>query len=153
MTGDSARVGPDIGTIAATIATIAIDGQPPGATYYQLLSASSSAHLLPQMIRHGASGWPAPRQSDIPPAVIGHRGWISTGGLDPTHHHQTSATIGEGWTCRAQPIETIDIPPGASEGWPWHQTSDQHHLHLANSVGPHMARESTDPRSGAVLKV
>ena len=47
-------------------------------------------------------------------------------GLDPTHHHQTSATIGEGWTCRAQPIETIDIPPAVSEGWPWHQTSDQH---------------------------
>ena len=70
-------------------------------------------------------------------------------GLDPTHHHQTSATIGEGWTCRAQPIETIDIPPAVSEGG-----LDIRHLtsikrHLANSsVGPHMARESTDPRSG-----
>ena len=37
-------------------------------------------------------------------------------GLDTTHHHQTSATIGGGWTCRAQPIETIDMPPAVVKG-------------------------------------
>ena len=34
VTGDSAGVPPDIGTIAATILTIGIDGQPPGASCY-----------------------------------------------------------------------------------------------------------------------
>ena len=41
-------------------------------------------------------------------------------------------------------------PTCGEEGWlPWHQTSDQHQkTQLVNRIGPHMAGENTDLRSG-----